>query len=191
VAPVIDVVDDVIPPNPVAGSPQAPGGQQGTGGGPKEPRRDQVDQVSPPAPSVAIPLEILLSVPELAAEQAGRSEPVVAAAMRTEQKDSAPGAGPLFGPVTVSAGLPTAVVGDSPVAAAGLGSALGAVADLTGDVVAALSNGSWAAGAASTGAVAILAALALIACARLLLRLGPVAERCNPTLYVSLHERPG
>jgi hypothetical protein len=57
--------------------------------------------------------------------------------------------------------------------------------------VTALSNASWAAGAAATGAVAILAALALIGCARLLLRLGPVAERCNPTLYVSLLERPG
>jgi hypothetical protein len=192
VAPVIDVVDDVIPPNPVVHSPQAPDGQQGASGGAAGgPKGQRHDQGSPAAPTVAIPLEILLSVPELAAEQAGHSGPALGTVERTQPIDSAPGAGPLFGPVAVSAGLPAAVAGDSPVSTAGLGGALGALADLTGDVVAALSSGSWAAGAASTGAVAILAALALIACARLLLRLGPVAERCKHTLYVSLLERPG
>jgi hypothetical protein len=194
VAPVIDVVDDVIPPTPVAGSPQAPGEQQGAagggaGGGPKEPRRDQP---APVVPTVAIPLEILLSVPELAAEQAGRSDPVFVVVTRTQPVGSAPAAAaPHFGPVAVDAGLPAAVAGDSRVSTAGLGGALGALADLTGDVVTALSDGSWAAGAASTAAVAILAALALIACARLLLRLGSVAERFHRTLYVSLLERPG
>lgn len=196
VAPLVGAVEEVVPP-PAGNAPEptaqpSPNGQKPGGAVTPSQSRPQG-----PTPSIAIPAAVLDSVPTVTAAAAAQV-PGPAALVSREGAAPAPRSqsvldlSALAQGLTSSAGAGVAPPDGGAVDATGPGRAVAEFAALAERAVTTVASGaSWVAGAVSTGLVAVIAALVLIAFAGCFLRLGPAAERARPLLSASLLERPG